>query len=218
MISIIFAIFISRIDSLNDCDQMTRVLIQHGTDNNHNYFFVAQTYNSGDIKLTKASCTANIGANDFRTLINKKFPCNGCHCQDQASTPWGCIVGDSQNCYNVEHIIPLKHNISELQGCDVNIYGNLIMAYGLWNQQLSNSHYYEKKLIYHDIFNKAYQSIYWCCKNYLPNTIPVPSCKNNDTGMSTGLVVTLSMLFGVGLVFWLVIIACSKWPIDEFLI
>jgi hypothetical protein len=182
MIILLFVAFIA----CEDCDQRTKVFTEHGQINENGYFFVLETY-SGINQCTVISNT------DFRNLINKQLPCNYTHCQSKSSTPWGCIFGNSQECYNVEHIIPQKHNISELKGCDVNIPSNLIMSYGLWNQQLGNSHYHEKRLIYGDLFDNSYKSIYWCCKNKNPETIPFSDCHNNNFGggMITLLVIVI---------------------------
>jgi hypothetical protein len=59
------------------------------------------------------------------------------------------------------------------------------MSYGRWNQQLSNTHYGEKLVVYGDIFNQAYQTIYWCCRAQLPASIPVPDC-SVSSGLSLG--------------------------------
>ena len=169
---LIFILFL--VAYADDCTKKTGTLKEHGTSNANNFFFAPQTYGG---HLNCASIKTN---NDYRKLINSKISCSGAHCV-RAGTPWGCIQYNSQDCYNVEHIIPESHNIEELKGCDVDIHGNLIMAYGLWNQQLSNIFFHEKKLIYGDIFTKAYESVYYCCKGQLPTNIPVPNCGITDT-------------------------------------
>lgn len=168
---LIFVLFL--VIYADDCTKKTPTLTNHGISNANDFFFSPQTYGG---HLNCANVKTN---NDYRKLINTKFPCIGAHCV-KASSPWGCIQYNSQNCYNVEHIIPEKHNIPELEGCNVNVHGNLIMAYGLWNQQLSNTFFYEKKLIYGDIFIKAYDSVYYCCKGQIPTSIPVPNCIISD--------------------------------------
>src|SRR5579864_4398623 len=121
---IVFLIY-SLVAYETDCDSRTAVFTEHGSSNEHNYFFVNNTYGK---YLGFEFCTINEGSKSFRTVLNKQMRCEGVHCQLNASTPWGCLQGNSQECYNVEHIIPTKHNISELLNCNVNIYGNLIMA------------------------------------------------------------------------------------------
>lgn len=168
---LIFVLFL--VAYADDCTKKTLTLTNHGTSNANDYFFAPQTY-GGHLKCTNVNTN-----NDYRKLINSKYPCIGAHCV-KASSPWGCIQYNSQDCYNVEHIIPESHNIPEIEGCDVDIHGNLIMAYGLWNQQLSNTFFHEKKLIYGDIFTKAYESVYYCCKGQMPTSIPVPNCGITD--------------------------------------
>lgn len=154
-----------------DCDQRTQVFKDHGPSNTNGYFFINKTYGGFE------SCTVIKNNTEYRNLINNKFPCIYAHCNPRASTPWGCISRTNKECYNVEHIIPKEHNIPELEGCNVNIRGNLIMAYALWNTQLSNSHYNEKKIIYGNLFDRAYKSVYWCCKGYkMTGKVPIPDC------------------------------------------
>lgn len=180
-----------------DCDIHTAVFTEHGSSNENNYYFVNKTYGRN---LGIEICTVNEGTKSFRNVLNKQMPCNGAHCQPNASTSWGCLKNNSQECYNVEHIIPVKHNISELLDCNANIYGNLIMAYGLWNQQLGNTHYAEKKLIYGNVFDEAYKAVYWCCKNHtVPNSIPVPNCPPVEPRSANVGMIILFVLFVIGI-------------------
>lgn len=137
----------------NDCNQRTQIYNEHGNDNTNYYYFDPNTYTES---------TKSIDNVEYRKMIQKTVKCTGKWCiNDQ----WKCNGTDNQNCYNVEHIIPAANNIKEISGCLVNIQGNLIMAYGKWNQQLSNEYYGEKALIYgNDIVKSAYTSIYRKCQ------------------------------------------------------
>lgn len=152
-----------------DCGKRTVTFQERGSDNDNGYYFVPITYGAGNYK-----CNTINNNTQFRDKINSMFECTYSHCM--IDNTWGCNFGDSQNCYNVEHIIPKNNKLTELSGCNTNIYGNLIMAYGKWNQELSDGYLDEKILIYGDIFTNAYTSVYECCHNHLPTS--VPECDN----------------------------------------
>jgi hypothetical protein len=180
-----------------DCDERTKVLIEHGNSNYNGFYFVDKTYGGFQ------SCKTINTNDDFRKYINQKFPCNYEHCRSGLPAPWGC--GNSKECYEVEHIIPKANNIPELEGCNTNIYGNLIMAYGVWNNQLSNTHFNEKKLIYGEIFDNAYKSVYFCCKGQNPTTIPVPNCivpPSHPSVLAIVIFLFFIVVLVIGIVIW----------------
>jgi hypothetical protein len=148
-----------------DCDMRTVTFQEHGINNDNGYYFVPMTYGAGTYK-----CNTINNNTQFRDKINSMFECTYSHCM--IDNTWGCNFGDSQNCYNVEHIIPKNNKLTELSDCNTNIYGNLIMAYGKWNTELSNGYLDEKILIYGDIFTNAYTSVYECCHNHPPTSVP----------------------------------------------
>lgn len=166
MLFILLILFITQInmqDQFNtDCNARTEVFNNHGPFNDNNYYFVTDTYTLE----TYLRCI-KVSNRDFKNRLNIIYPCDGIHCVTNTThrNTWGCKLDNSQDCYNVEHIIPTANNIPTLRECDTNIYGNLVMAYGRWNQQLSNSYYGEKYLIYKDIYLRAYTAVYECCKN-----------------------------------------------------
>lgn len=95
-----------------DCDQKIKVLTEHGPSNENGYFFVNKTYGGFE------SCTTIKNRDEFRKLIvdfpvltfiiKLKFQLNG-------------VVS-----------VPKANNIPELQECNVNIYGNLVMKRNLF--------------------------------------------------------------------------------------
>lgn len=130
-----------------DCYDRTKL---YGNTNYNYYYFDPRTYNESAELI------------DPRTYKNRlTVACIGQWCVDGQ---WKCKYGDTQNCYHVEHIIPKNNNIQEIQGCDTNVVGNLIMSYGAWNQLLSDGYYGEKVEIYGDkIVKSAYKSILKAC-------------------------------------------------------
>jgi len=139
----------------------TNVFLERGNSNEDNFYFVRQTYLYG---TTFDKCYAMTGNDnsEYRKYISDSIQCQGKWCVNKALWPngWNC---PNKQCYEVEHIIPKKNNIPEFQNCNVNIFGNLVMAYGLWNSQLQNKFLCEKQEIYGDIYDQAYQTIKSCC-------------------------------------------------------
>lgn len=98
------------------------------TGNNNHRFFHPGTFGadfSGD-----APCQPILDNRVFRAIINAVLPCQGLWCQDAM---FKCPPGDSRACYNVEHII--DQNGKEFPPELTNIAGNMVMAWGQWNQE-----------------------------------------------------------------------------------
>lgn len=154
------------------CDERTRIYNDHGRSNDNYWYFDPRTFTKSTLHAV-----TKITPQQYKTLINKDVPCVGQWCVDSA---WKCNVGDSQSCYNVEHIIPKGNTIKEIGGCSTDILGNFIMSYGAWNQALSNKYYGEKVEIYgSEIVKSAYISIYKSCFNITPLVIPNELCSSN---------------------------------------
>lgn len=131
------------------------------------YAYDPRTYLNQSITMTR---------DQYRALIQRTIPCTGFWCID---SQWKCIIGDSRNCYNVEHIIPSANSIPEIAGCSTDVRGNYIMAYGAWNQALSNHYYGEKAMVYGDeIMKSAYAAVHWTCKGAPPQHYPAELCLN----------------------------------------
>lgn len=94
----------------------------------------------------------------IKYLNDNNIKCNGRWCNGNYK------YIKSSDSYEVEHIIDLKN--SELNNCNKNIYGNIVLAYGLWNRQVGNLNWTyakkEKKLVYKEIFDKAIHNIKKC--------------------------------------------------------
>jgi len=147
------------------CNERTYIYQNKGYENLDYYYFDPNTYTESIIPMT----------NDvFRQYIINNIKCLGKWCIDKQ---WKCNFGDSKNCYNVEHIIPKANSIQEIKSCSLDVQGNLIMAYGAWNQALSNRYYGEKNIIYgSDIARSAYKSVYLSCHGFEPNYYPPELC------------------------------------------
>ena len=83
-----------------------------------------------------------------------------------------CIDGQykcnkyNNTCWQVEHIIDSNNSPFDSEEYDLNIYGNIIMTYGVWNNQLGNKGWTivesEKIDVYGNIFTKAMQNVMYC--------------------------------------------------------
>lgn len=105
-----------------------------------------------------------------------------------------CINGQfycgssSAECYQVEHIIDKVNSDPELNGLDVNIVGNLVMAYSRWNQQVGQLKWdnvvAEKQEIYTIfLFQKARHFVLTC------NQPPISMDISSMVGMVLGSII-----------------------------
>lgn len=170
MLLLIF-LFINLIKG-DSCDKRTSYYNAAFMPNNNYYYFDPDTY---------LESSNSMSVEDYKNTIKTNIQCTGEWCIDNK---WGCKVGDSKNCYNVEHMIPKANNISQIKGCSLDIRGNYIMAYGAWNQALSNGYYGEKTFIYgNERMKSAYRSVYLSCHKKEPLEYPKELCIVDDTGM-----------------------------------
>lgn len=163
------------VNANNLCDERTDLYNIHGNYNLNSYYFDGRTYTESLDIMTRQN---------YRYYIKNKLSCIGEWCIEGQ---WKCIIGNSQECYNAEHIVPRANKIKELAGCSTDIRGNLIMSYGKWNQLLTNKYYGEKLTIYGaDIVKSAYRSIYRVCHGSDPLFYPDELClsKNIDKNKS----------------------------------
>jgi hypothetical protein len=154
------------------CSDRTKVYTEHGTSNEKYFYFDPRTYS---LDTKDSSLVSN---QDYRRLVSSAVNCTGLWC---LGGEWKCVQGNSLDCYNVEHIIPKANKIEAISGCNVTIFGNLIMSYGKWNQQLLNGFYGEKIEIYGaDIVASAYITVYRKCFGRIPSHFPVELCSLAD--------------------------------------
>jgi hypothetical protein len=94
--------------------------------------------------------------------------CSGLWCRNGQFT---CGPGNL-DCWQMEHIIDL--NGSPAVGCDLNIVGNVVMAYGRWNNEIGRLSWrdvrHEKTLVYKQIFELAVENVLKCGCNITDNT------------------------------------------------
>jgi|SRR5579862_137394 len=173
----------------DDCPH-TKLYLEHGSSNNNNYYFVEKTF------ITRTDLLCKIGSNDqYKQIINSQFRCEGswCNFTGKWTNGWNCPLTEP-SCYEVEHIIPSANNIPEIRGCSPNIFGNHVMSYKIWNRQLSNGYFSEKKEIYGNIFNEAYNAIYKCCNKTGTPMVPTNICEKTPDYVFWNLAVVLGVL------------------------
>ena len=158
----------------NNCNKRTCVFSENngtaGQGSNY-FYFDPRTFkaNSTEIMTTKASYV--------KALNDYSIKCAGIWCPNKPG--WECN-GQNKSCYNMRKIITHGNKIPELSGCDVDIRGNLIMAYGEWVNQLSTDKPGEKVAIYgSEIVKSAYRTVYKNCKGHYPETFPSALCINS---------------------------------------
>lgn len=104
----------------------------------NNRFFISETYENNN------PCEI-IDNNKFRKLYSQYINSN----------------------VQVEHIIDLQNSEPELEYCNKNIRGNMILADGNWNQGVGQLCWdyvkMEKSQVYGNIFNDAYNNVKKCC-------------------------------------------------------
>jgi hypothetical protein len=135
---------------------------------NYNDFFMRDSY-GGFLNIdpcTPMPSSQSSAKKKFISILKEnRIECEGRWCIDDE---WKCGFGNSEECYNLEHIIDKKNSDVEFGDTyNKNILGNFIFAYGLWNQQIGRikdwpSIKNEKREIYGNIFEQAYQSVRDC--------------------------------------------------------
>jgi hypothetical protein len=132
-----------------------------GPDNSNNYYFNPNTFSQD-----KDICKIYTPYEYKEKLIEENIKCVGDWCSDEHD--WGnatyCKKYNNASCYQVNRIIPKFNYIPDIKNCETSISGNYIMNYENWNENLGNSFYDEKRIVYgFNIFYKAYSNIYFCC-------------------------------------------------------
>lgn len=115
-------------------------------------------------------------------LSQNQISCAGTWCQNQS---FRCLPRGTLDCYQVEHIIDQTTNDPELDRYEKNILGNLIMAYGRWNNQVGQlawSHVeVEKSEVYGSlIFETAKAYVIQCGENRIESTGTADDADDTD--------------------------------------
>ena len=169
-----------------DCSLRTKTFKNRVNRQPIQYYFGPQSYGLGDkCEPTTIDCFSA----SMRSVV-----CYGKWCIKGSKTgDWGCELSSvsSPFCYKPTMIIP-NNNITELAGCNHDIQGNMIMAYGVWANELGNGSWGEREIIFGDIYYSAYAAVYECCKKK-PRTDP-----QGILCASTGSYVTITgVIFGI---------------------
>lgn len=127
--------------------------------NNFNKLYLSETF-GGDLGIDV--CEKYSREKYIRLLNSKGIKCRGDWCDSNGQ--FSCKES-SNECYHGEHIIDMSNSDT---GYDNNIFGNVIMAYGKWNQQVGqlclDNVKSEKREIYGAIYDKAMENIIKCNK------------------------------------------------------
>lgn len=169
MLTIIFfflSIALTRAANPNGGNGPTAIFQTRHADNSNNYYFVPNTF-----LLTQDPCTViNNRAEYLSVLVNNGVVCVGQWCNGNFGTK------PQRTHYEMEHIVDVVE--TEFPDCNKNILGNLVMAFGIWNNQVgqlnSKGVAFEKKEIYGSIYNLARANVAKCCV-----TTPPSSPQNN---------------------------------------
>ena len=190
----LFFLFILITYADDSCEKRTKIYDLNGNSNTNYFYFDDRTYTESTKSMT---------LNDYKDYIRVTLPCVGVWCLNKQFI---CEKNNSRNCYNVEHIVPKAYDILEIYGCNLDIQGNFIMAYGAWNQQLSNNYYGEKVNIYGShIFKSAYKSVYKVCYNSDPTNYPEELCLSTNTNLHIGIVLLVISVILLFIVLFLII-------------
>lgn len=116
-----------------------------------------------------------------KILVDNDIQCMGDWCKEDGNNNGFDCKDMGLDCYQVEHIIDRKN--TPYDPCNTNILGNVIMAYGKWNNEIGqrcwNDVKNEKIIVYgKDIFCQAIKNVIACDKNCNIN-LPF-DCINND--------------------------------------
>lgn len=139
----------------------------------------------------------------IKFLTDRGIRCTGEWCVDNG---FNCPNRDGK-CYEVEHIIDLNDDctLPDTKDMERNIFGNMIMAYGLWNRQVGQLRWKnvenEKRTVYGDgIVNKAIYYIMQCDKYNNPEKY---NDDNNNSNVfsfvALGILVMLLLFTVIGL-------------------
>ena len=156
------AIFSASIPDCNTktCTSHTDIYNQYNYTNELSKLYLPDTYLPYH---TIDPCKQYTNRNEYiNTLLNNSIYCSGIWC---VNNEYSCKdVGN--DCWQVEHIYDKKNSILSNKDYNVNIYGNIVMAYGKWNAQIGQRIWSivekEKTDVYGDIMSYAKSNILKC--------------------------------------------------------
>ena len=133
-------------------------------------------------------------------LAHLGLECDGPYCNNGE---YYCSQNNLTNCYQVEHIIDISNVDND---CDKNIYGNIVLSYGVWNAQIGRLNWkyvkLEKMEVYGNIFEEAESNLFKCdttCKKMIDE---------NNTFVSAVFTNSQFVFTDEQFVFWILILIC----------
>lgn len=147
--------------NISECYTHTYVYLNYNNSNELSKLYLYDTYIIDNID----PCRTYTSQNEYINILNNlDIKCSGDWC---INGNYSCINNNNE-CWKVEHIHDIQNSVLSNNGYDVNIYGNIIMSYGKWKNQLNHRVWNivskEKKSVYGDIFTYAKQNIIQCSK------------------------------------------------------
>jgi hypothetical protein len=115
---------------------------------------------------------------EYKIFTNSMIKCTGKWCITiDGVKQFGCTSETYDRCYRADQIISGGNKIKELEGCSLDVMGNFIMSYSVWEQETFTGYYGEKNMIYgSNIVRTAYDSIYYSCYYKKPTSYPDELC------------------------------------------
>ena len=153
MSALLFLLFRNVLCSItNGPDGPTQIYSQHGSDNNNNYYYIPDTFYGIGSDVCKRISTRTQYISELSYLS-----CTGIWCNGNFGT------NPQRQQYEMEHIID-RNGVTE---CPTDILGNLVMAYGQWNNQVGQLNpggvASEKWNVYGLIYYRARWNVFICC-------------------------------------------------------
>ena len=121
---------------------------------------------------------------------------------------FGCTYQTYYRCYRSDQIISGGNGFKELEGCTLNVKGNFIMSYSVWEQKTFTGYYGEKNMIYgSNIVKTAYDSVYASCYNKTPTSYPDKLCL-----YQFDILLLISLLMSVVIISILLVLLYIRYP------
>lgn len=112
------------------------------------------------------------GIPNHNLFIPNTWPNNFDPCEKLDKTKYNKLYPHDGKSWNIEHIIELKNSEPELESCDKDIFGNVILADATWNRAVGNLCWkycsQEKMRVYGPIFSQAMNNVRQCCNSQPP--------------------------------------------------